>query len=528
MGLFGRKKETEKKTGSESAAKSGGKDYAALLAKELGISAEEAARKLDYAKDNFGIPPRQYYKKKYYERTETAMVRKFLSDRKQKLKHSEMFEIIESLCGKDEGRVLKERNMIREMYPDIPVWLKWYFEYGLYDFDPESDRSEIDKIVKTKLRMDALKAEIDREFARIDRGEQTYEAIADKLDKYRELTGSIISEGKKIQLSKITDIIAPDAEGEELDRIKTDILMTDRLLLFFPDEYLVFDFLHKDMPERRTYISSKQRFIVVKALNSEEGFDLLDSKYDSYVRLAPLYGREIALIDSEGGFDAFRDYCATHEVFVKKNNYDSLGRGVEKVDLRDGTPLEKIYEEITEDGRMIELEDLIDPSEEIRSLNPDSVNTVRIIVFCDNGNAVVQDTFMKIGRAGSFVDNGGAGGIFVHVNKDTGVFDSAGIDENGSIYVDHPDHGYRFEGYALPEWGDALETAKAASLRVPEAKYIGWDLTQKKDGKWIIVEGNSKTQFFAQQMTTGRGVKREFLDAVGFSMEALNGDDADD
>ena len=522
---FGKKKADKAKT---SAAKDGGKDYAALLSEKLGISPEEAGKKLDYIEDNFGIPAWKYYKKKYYERSETSMVRKYLSDERVQVRHQEMFDIIEGLCGKDREKTLKEMHAVRAAYPDVAVNLKWYFDFGLYRFDPGTDKAEIDKIIDIARRMDALKEELTKEFALIDKGEQSYEAIEDKLSEYRELTAGVISEGRKTQLKKTTDIIAPEAEGEKLDSIKADIMMSDRLLGFFPSEYLVFDFLHKDIPERREYISSRQRLKVIKTLNSEEGFDLLDSKYDSYLRLAPLYGREAVLLDSENGREKLADFCSRHDVFVKKSNYDSLGRGVQKVDLRDGASLESIYEEITKDGKMVTLEELIRASDDIRSLNPDSVNTVRIIVYCKDGAASVQDTFMKIGRKGSFVDNGGAGGIFVHVDKNTGVFDSAGIDENGNIYEAHPDHGYRFKGHALPDWEEALKTAKAASLMVPEAGYIGWDLTQTEDGKWIIVEGNSKTQFFAQQMTTGRGVKREFLDAVGFIDASVGEPDAED
>jgi hypothetical protein len=53
---------------------------------------------------------------------------------------------------------------------------------------------------------------------------------------------------------------------------------------------------------------------------------------------------------------------------------------------------------------------------------------------------------------------------------------------------------------------------------VSEARYIGWDLTRTEEGKWIIVEGNAKTQFFAQQMTRGRGIRREFLESVHYDV----------
>ena len=133
-------------------------------------------------------------------------------------------------------------------------------------------------------------------------------------------------------------------------------------------------------------------------------------------------------------------------------------------------------EEYAEHGAFT-AEELIDAHESLRKLNPDSVNTVRICTYNDNGRYVVHNSFAKIGRAGSFVDNGGAGGILVNIDKESGVMDSDGIDENCSHYTSHPDTGVTFRGFEYPEWNKALETALKAAAKLPDVKYIGWDLT---------------------------------------------------
>ncbi len=486
-------------------------DWAEALAERTGVPKEEAASRLATVKEEYGVLPKLYVNNKYYELPAAEMLGRYAKDRRKEAAKAEMYRLMEELSGKGIKQVREELAQIRSLDPGFRVSLKWYFRKGAYMIDPENDREELERLFDLTRREEQLENSLEESFNKIDSGELTYEDISGTLEEYRKLTGETMAEARRRQIILKTGNFLKDVEGEELDKLLIDIEFTNRVLKYFPSEYVAFRFRDKSIPERREYVSSQLRWQVIKILNSTEGLELLDSKYDAYLRVKPLYKREIVLLKASDGYEKFLEYANTHKVFVKKNNYDSLGRGVEKIDLNKNVPLKTVYEEMTADSKQVILEDLIVPADEIRSLNPDSVNTVRIIVFHNDDGFAVQDTFAKIGRKGSFVDNGGAGGIFVHVNKDTGAFDSDGTDEEGRIYEAHPDHGYIFKEKAFPQWEDALETAIAASRLVPEANYIGWDLTFTEDREWIIVEGNSKTQFFAQQMTLGRGIKDEFL-----------------
>ena len=52
---------------------------------------------------------------------------------------------------------------------------------------------------------------------------------------------------------------------------------------------------------------------------------------------------------------------------------------------------------------------------------------------------------------------------------------------------------------------------------IPGFRFIGWDLTYTEDNEWIIVEGNSITQFLGQQSTRNLGAKKSLIDLVGFT-----------
>ena len=75
----------------------------------------------------------------------------------------------------------------------------------------------------------------------------------------------------------------------------------------------------------------------------------------------------------------------------------------------------------------------------------------------DNGKVHILWPWMKVGRAGSFVDNSGSGGMGVAIDIETGKLNSSGKDENGNVFDKHPDTGLIFKGYELPDWESALD-----------------------------------------------------------------------
>jgi hypothetical protein len=151
----------------------------------------------------------------------------------------------------------------------------------------------------------------------------------------------------------------------------------------------------------------------------------------------------------------------------------------------------------------------------VKALNPDSVNTVRIITHFDGKEAVIWSASMRIGHAGSFVDNVGAGGLTVTIDTDTGIICSDARDEGGFSYEKHPESGIVFKGYQLPAWDKAVETAKGLAAKMPGAKFVGWDLACNSDYEWVIVEGNGQTGFYGAQAPIDKGRRKSFLEVNG-------------
>jgi hypothetical protein len=140
---------------------------------------------------------------------------------------------------------------------------------------------------------------------------------------------------------------------------------------------------------------------------------------------------------------------------------------------------------------------------------------VRFITHYDGKDTKIWSVSMRIGRAGSFVDNAGAGGVTVSIDKETGVIISDACDEAGFRYERHPETGIRFKGYQLPAWDKALEVVHSVVDKIEGATFVGWDLACTADHNWVIVEANGKTGFFGAQAPLDIGRRRDFLETIG-------------
>lgn len=418
-------------------------------------------------------------------------------------------------CGKTESDIQKELAFIQSTDPSIEISLESYYKYGAYTLDVLNEKDALVQWVEKLCRYLSLRDYITQKFE-IER--MPFSVFEKELEEARVLLLDLLSHGRKKELIEAIKDIRPDLleNTAAFHSIAVDMELSVSVLGFEPEEYAVYHFFEKSVPERLEYVSDRLRKKVGKLLNTEEGFDVLNNKYLTYQALKPLYGRRICQMNADGGYPAFAKAFRENSVLVKKNNFQSLGREIEKIEVTENTDLHALYERIAQTGKCFILEDLIRPHPEFKRLNPDSVNTVRIVTFREQKDVVVLDAVLRTGRSGSFVDNAGSGGIFIHIDPAKGITDSHGIDKRGIVYESHPDHAYRFSGICLPFWEGALETAKSAARTSPGVRYAGWDLACTEENRWILVEGNGMPMYNVHQATLGVGKRKELLRSIHY------------
>ena len=128
--------------------------------------------------------------------------------------------------------------------------------------------------------------------------------------------------------------------------------------------------------------------------------------------------------------------------------------------------------------------------EQIASIYPNSINTIRMSTFFHNGEAKELSTVVRMGAGGNRVDNATAGGCFVGVDK-TGQLKSVAYNDYGERFECHPTTGVPFKGHYIPNFDKLVKLAETLHNRfVNFSKYISWDFAIDADGDPILIEKN--------------------------------------
>ena len=281
-----------------------------------------------------------------------------------------------------------------------------------------------------------------------------------------------------------------------------------------PEEYFIYGFRNRSDDEIRKYITDSSMMELLSKTGARKLHNVeLSNKCNFYKIASPWFKREVALIESASDYDAFANITRKFGKVIVKPSADGCGNGIFLCEYKDEDKLKSTFEDMMRRGNSYIVEELIRQDHRIGVWNESSVNTLRINTYKNKKGVFNHICFMRTGRSGSFVDNGGKGGIFVIIDDKTGELCSDGKDENLGTYIKHPDSGITYKGWPIPEWDEVLSLAKDIHEKVfPKHPYIAWDFALSDKG-WVLIEGNWG-QYFCQQICTGRGIKAEVIELL--------------
>lgn len=281
------------------------------------------------------------------------------------------------------------------------------------------------------------------------------------------------------------------------------------------DEYHNYEFEKRSEAFRRSFLGLNEQRHYLDLLNPIKYYSLARNKYLAHKvlentgvhksELYCYYEPEGRVFDSNEIASSIADVCRILkqkgvEQCVIKDTENSHGEGVvvvKKVEYLDGdcklnyfNGKSVLLSEVLGKHPLI-FEGLIRQTAQFASFNASSVNTVRFMTLLyPNGEAKIIATFIKIGRAGSCVDNAGSGGnVDVCIDVETGEIKYA-IQYDGWRKITeiekHPDSGTQLNGVVIENW----EQIKAEVIRfqqaMPWCKAAGWDIAITDKGPLVI------------------------------------------
>lgn len=329
------------------------------------------------------------------------------------------------------------------------------------------------------------------------------------VDFYRKAAPAYHEKGLEM-INRTIDVFRKRCDDTVRQHYVVDMLYSLHRFGCMYDEYFLLNFEFLNAKGRSLFITDKNRWDYYAKLNGMKYDMLFKNKAKTYRLFGKYYGREILELLTEDDYKAFRDFRKRHNTFIVKPSLGSGGHGV-YIEKESKEADNIVFNRVLKNGPVV-IEQIITTVEKMRSLHPQSLNTVRIpTIRKADGTVIIFHPVLRVGIGDAVVDNAGSGGIFAPVDIKTGIVKQAGITEFGQYFFRHPDSGIVLPGFQIPLWNEAIKMVRELANIVPDCRYVGWDCALTENG-WIMIEGNLYGQF-GDQYITKVGIKKE-LDKI--------------
>lgn len=196
-------------------------------------------------------------------------------------------------------------------------------------------------------------------------------------------------------------------------------------------------------------------------------------------------------------------------VFIKPTLDSSSGRGCSLLNIKNGIDLlsnQDIDTVLSSLGRDYVIQERIVCHESISTIYPKSVNTFCVITYRWKDQILFMPAIMRIGQGGNTLDNAHAGGMFIAIDND-GTLHNTAFTEFKNEFKNHPDTNIKFDGYQIPLFSKVIESAQKMHELMPQIGVINWDFTINDNGEPVLIEANLRNgSIWFIQMSHGKGI----------------------
>ena len=171
--------------------------------------------------------------------------------------------------------------------------------------------------------------------------------------------------------------------------------------------------------------------------------------------------------------------------FVKPTVESGSGKGCRLINIHD----HDFSDTVRSLGSDYVIQERIICSDSIRKLHAESVNTFRVMTYIWGGKIEVAPLVMRIGQGDSVLDNAHAGGMFIAINNDGSLHDTA-FTEFRQMFKEHPDSHIVFEGYKINNLDKVIDSAIKIHSAIPQIGVVNWDFTIDQNEDPVLIEAN--------------------------------------
>lgn len=264
--------------------------------------------------------------------------------------------------------------------------------------------------------------------------------------------------------------------------------------------------------QKKTQITRGLSNTIVRRMNDKAFWHLFDDKATFNELFKEEVRRGWMKIGPDTEMAAFKAFLGAQPDIIAKPLEGSSGVGVERYERAAWEGREEDFLRELLDQQTGIIEERVIQHPRMMELCPSSVNTIRIATLLGEKKQGIVYAFLRIGN-GKVMDNVDCGGMAARVDLDSGKLLTVGADKQGNTFTHHPMTGTPIVGFEVPFFEEAKAMCLKAAGKVPQMRFVAWDVAITKDGPCFI-EGNSFPSHavpqFAAHYPDGIGIMREF------------------
>ena len=250
-------------------------------------------------------------------------------------------------------------------------------------------------------------------------------------------------------------------------------------------DYFKSNFVNLTKEQKKDFLTSKNWISILNYLNPKEYHVLTNDKIVFANIMKEFMNRDFldVRVSSE---EEIKEFLKGKEIVFAKLTRDFGGHGMGKYIVKEIKDIKKFKEELLNNKQYL-LEEAIIQKKEIEEINPYAVNTFRIITLLNKGEVHILGNSFRIGLDENYAIQ--CRDTYMRLNED-GTPASPFVDDDGIIHEKHPLTGYDFTKIKkIPDVKECFDLVKKAALKIPNIRYVGWDVAITEKGP-AIIEGN--------------------------------------
>ncbi|MBQ8654603.1 MAG: hypothetical protein IJ507_06650 [Clostridia bacterium] len=263
--------------------------------------------------------------------------------------------------------------------------------------------------------------------------------------------------------------------------------------------------------QRRTVITRGISNSIVRRMNDKAYWHFFDDKTQFNELFREWIPRKWLLINEKTMPEQLEEMMTLPQL-IGKPLEGSSGVGILKFTPDDWRSGPVVFLELLRGKGIGILEEVVVQHPTMAKLCPHSVNTCRIATLLGDKQEGIVYGFLRIGN-GKVMDNVDCGGMAARIDLDSGMLLTVGADKAGNTFTRHPITGTEIIGFTIPYWEEAKQMCMEAAKKVPQMRFVAWDVAITPDGPTFI-EGNSFPSHavpqFAAHYPDGIGILPEF------------------